>query len=182
MAQGNNRSNVNSHPGGLPPFPLGYNTWTPPAAPEPRRITNDDVSLYGELRRYLMSGIDDENKPIVLDLTCLICSSRRLAVPSELNAPLDEGDEGTEALAVLPCGHWFGHDCILTWIINSETRIVPPVCPICRFLLQHPVCRHRITTRTAEEPEAIPLTLPEGGMVNPLCPACIPVNFIYNPW
>ncbi|KFY15008.1 hypothetical protein V492_02284, partial [Pseudogymnoascus sp. VKM F-4246] len=43
-----------------------------------------------------------------------------------------------EQLAVLPCGHQFGHICILEWLDHG----VGQSCPLCRSLHQHSKCGH----------------------------------------
>lgn len=95
---------------------------------------------------------------------CAICVSPTLPLPTLVPGHEVDLNPGEEYQAQLPCGHIFGHSCILLWLIqNSElNHDLPdqrrcPTCPICRFNLVHSECGHIVLPAF---PQAAPPTLP----------------------
>ncbi|KAI1504298.1 hypothetical protein F5X99DRAFT_423801 [Biscogniauxia marginata] len=140
-----------------------------------RRITNNDVSLFSDIVPYFQTGIDENGCPVSIDLTCQICSCRRLEMPGHV-APTEPSE--MEQLAVLPCGHMFGMGCIETWTNTQEEAGEEPSCPMCRFSLYYHDgdCGHMISVHPYDgswsRHRQVPLTLPEGGFVPRVCEFC----------
>ncbi|KAI0539524.1 hypothetical protein GGR58DRAFT_500172 [Xylaria digitata] len=78
-------------------------------------------------------------------LTCEICMEKRLRLPSWIDQlESTNTEENSEDLCVLPCGHFFGAECITTWVEQRQGDEVTPDCPMCRFPLIHRFCGHAI--------------------------------------
>ncbi|KAI0876313.1 hypothetical protein GGS24DRAFT_514264 [Hypoxylon argillaceum] len=74
---------------------------------------------------------DGQLRPdVTVSVECAICRLE-LAIASPVDAD-------HESFAMLPCGHVFGHACIIQWLYQSDT----PTCPQCRRNMRHSVCRH----------------------------------------
>ncbi|KAJ2988308.1 hypothetical protein NUW58_g4047 [Xylaria curta] len=115
-------------------------------------ITN--IGAWPELSKYItafhpiaLREVKIEAK-VNIHLTCDICQDRRLWLPhwidghSHLNTP-----EHIEELCVLPCGHFFGFNCIVKWTEQQKLDSVHPACPKCRFELIYPECEDPITLK-----------------------------------
>ena len=101
---------------------------------------------------------DEKPKPLVPGPNCDVCHE-----PTDV--PRVNEDAGTiETLAVLPCGHAFGHKCLLQWLDQEYGQ----TCPLCRFLPKHK-CGHYVMPALASE---APPLLKEGGKLLPKCQAC----------
>ncbi|KAI1176052.1 hypothetical protein F4777DRAFT_548262 [Nemania sp. FL0916] len=48
--------------------------------------------------------------------------------------------EDFEILTPLPCGHFFGGECLDAWHEQQAADGKKPTCPLCRFVLVHPGC------------------------------------------
>ncbi|KAI1300954.1 hypothetical protein F5Y03DRAFT_222726 [Xylaria venustula] len=93
------------------------------------------------------TGTDLEVK---IDLTCDICLIRHIKLPPWVRGPESAADRNSEGLCVLPCGHYFGYDCMSIWCkLHGE-------CPKCRYELIHLDCEHRIEIKMMEENPMIP--------------------------
>lgn len=74
-----------------------------------------------------------------------------------------------EQPALLPCGHFFGYECLSHWL---KTK---PQCPLCRFDLKYELCNHYVTPRLIPSMEflkGMPKTILEGGMIPDQCTTC----------
>ncbi|KAI1266825.1 hypothetical protein F5Y18DRAFT_425375 [Xylariaceae sp. FL1019] len=156
--------------------PPGLVRVSPPVYAFPRYITSEDVSLFSEFASYLDTGVDEAGRSVALDLTCLICQENYLEVPESVacHRPVD----CVEGLAVLPCGHFFGSDCLYRWLkmtFEGEDDAADPCCPLCRFKMLYR-CDHLIQAKEYEpyweRARQIPLTIPEGGRVPEQCDDC----------
>ncbi|KAI6093300.1 hypothetical protein F4821DRAFT_276845 [Hypoxylon rubiginosum] len=149
----------------------------------PRIITEADITLFGDMAKYL-GGFDVLNgNPVVLDLTCNICSYRKLDVPACVAPRLDAEEwQEAEPFTVLPCGHFFGSPCLLVWLRTKEEEAaraqIPydPQCPYCRCPLTYEKCKHPLKLRQYDPrfPRAnqTPPTFPEGGVIANDCETC----------
>ncbi|KAI1329599.1 hypothetical protein F5Y16DRAFT_397247 [Xylariaceae sp. FL0255] len=153
-------------------YPPGLIRPLPPKRTSPRMITNSDVSLFSDFSPCLNAGYDVEGNPVIIELTCSICQESPLSVYDTM-----DGVEGCEALVVLPCGHFFGKDCFITWaesMVREDGDL--PTCPLCRFKLGYS-CGHIIPGKTYLPNDLcsrqIPLTVPEGGSVPLACESCV---------
>ncbi|KAI0008868.1 hypothetical protein F4779DRAFT_584831 [Xylariaceae sp. FL0662B] len=83
-----------------------------------------------------------------------------------------------ERTAVLPCGHFFGFDCLALWCQQREEEDDYPSCPLCRFPIVYWSCGHPIPIRpydvSMDRQLQLPPTEPEGGeySVPPFCESC----------
>ncbi|KAI8632197.1 hypothetical protein F5Y19DRAFT_492083 [Xylariaceae sp. FL1651] len=169
----------NSVPFGPPP---GLVRVYPPVPAPPRRITNEDVSLFSDFAQYLDTGIDEFGIPVTVDVCCLICQTSRLAVPDRVSALEPHGpleDQSAEWMAVLPCGHFFGSDCLARWLQISDGQSdihEGPYCPLCRLELRYG-CGHYMPAREylpwLNRMDLIPMTGPEGGSIPHSCQECL---------
>ncbi|KAI1739497.1 hypothetical protein F4680DRAFT_466347 [Xylaria scruposa] len=114
-----------------------------------------DISTWAELQKYLTAYhwrsftsfemIDYTN----VRLTCDICQTKRLRLPSWIDRTADPRDpsyvQDSEDLCILPCGHFFGYCCIKRWMDTKKDGV--PCCPKCRFVLLYPECEHLIRLR-----------------------------------
>ncbi|KAI0533078.1 hypothetical protein GGR58DRAFT_506753 [Xylaria digitata] len=143
-----------------------------------RLLTNEDVSLFSDFAHYLDTGVDENGFPVVIDLTCLICTERKLLVQASVAA---RSQQAHERLAILPCGHFMGENCLSRWLLstglynyNSCTH-----CPLCRFELAYE-CGHFILPYKynpfMRRGKQIPITLPEGGKIPDECEICYKGN------
>ncbi|KKY31558.1 hypothetical protein UCDDA912_g08479 [Diaporthe ampelina] len=76
-------------------------------------------------------------------------------------------------LAILPCGHVAGYDCLRNWFSFNNS------CPFCRMPLEYQLCTHAsrlIRPLTRETLLSTPDTLPVGGVVPPQCFECAVVT------
>ncbi|KAI0594489.1 hypothetical protein F4775DRAFT_596271 [Biscogniauxia sp. FL1348] len=166
-------------PDGPPPCAQGLVRVSPPIPAPIHWITNQDVALFSDIAPYFETGIDEHGHPVCIDLSCQICGCSRLEMP-QIVAPREPSiaEDPVEGLAVLPCGHFFGSNCIEKWIHTQEMAEEVPCCPMCRFELIHPddYCEHAIQIQpyngSLPRNRQTPLTLPEGGRVPDLCDIC----------
>ena len=176
-------------PPGLSPeeYRHGLLTGPPPGlvrvtAPVPapiRVLGNQDVSLFGDFASHLDKngrGLDAEGRRILIDLNCGICLDKRLCVPLGVTPQSHyDGNSQFESLEVLPCGHFFGSECLENWFYTSLEEGNRLRCPLCRYQLAYR-CGHFLEPRT-HHPEfyradSVPLTIPEGGRVPEYCDSC----------
>ncbi|KAI0521395.1 hypothetical protein F5B22DRAFT_662509 [Xylaria bambusicola] len=106
--------------------------------------TVNDISTWSELAKYITAftpAAADEVPTLAraeVKLTCDICRTSHLRVPPWLAGNASFTDENSENICVLPCGHFFGYECMKTWTTRDiETA---KQCPNCRYKLTHPVC------------------------------------------
>ncbi|KAI0200340.1 hypothetical protein F4808DRAFT_460933 [Astrocystis sublimbata] len=160
-----------NHPDGPPPGLVR----TYPATPAPYRLYNNtNTAIFSDFAPYLDYKVDENGVPLLIDLTCSICMTSKLRAPGCCMA-IDPGDlhNGVEweDIAVLPCGHYFGDDCVLQWFHVNENF----TCPVCRYETVYS-CEHIMKPRVynPEYPrhQSIPVTIPEGGLVPTLCQEC----------
>ncbi|KAI3323632.1 hypothetical protein HD806DRAFT_544339 [Xylariaceae sp. AK1471] len=165
--------------GGIPDGPPpGLVRVCPPIPVVPHLITNQDVSLFGDFARYLDTGVDEDGRPVIIDLTCMICQTCKLEVPERLSAAYSShGPGNSEWIAVMPCGHFFGSACLTRWLRMSdcEDNGKGPLCPLCRFESTYS-CGHYLPAReynhTMLRRNQVPMTLPEGGSLPYACELC----------
>ncbi|KAI1660282.1 hypothetical protein F4813DRAFT_401221 [Daldinia decipiens] len=158
-----------------PPKPISYAAYRK-ALDKVRVITNDDVSVFGDIAHYVEYGLDSAGRRVELYLTCHI-SQTVLDVTSKTPRSRDLQDTSrSEPMAVLPCGHFFGFRGIDDWVRTRYNDNVCPDCPLCRFLLVYPQCGHEIRIRPYDprftRDGQLPLTIPEGGSVPDYCLRC----------
>ena len=94
---------------------------------------------------------------------CGICQESQLLLRSS-KRPLDD-----QTVAILPCGHVAGYDCLRNWFSYNKS------CPFCRIPLEYQLCTHSsrlIRPLTRENLFSTPDTLPVGGVVPPQCFEC----------
>lgn len=94
---------------------------------------------------------------------CGICQESQLLLRSKKRAFDDH------TLAILPCGHVAGYECLRNWFSFSNS------CPFCRIPLEYQLCTHTsrlIRPLTRENLLGTPDTLPVGGVVPPQCFEC----------
>lgn len=142
-----------------------------------RRIADADVSVFSDVRELIHSHVDAEGRPVLLDLTCMICNVRPIEVPEEI-APRRPGYQRyhPEAFVVLPCGHFMGGRCYARWHSVNVQEHSRPHCPLCRFNMDYPACHHSIPLIVADTETPVPLTIAEGGQVPQRCSECDPSN------
>ncbi|KAI1132452.1 hypothetical protein F5Y10DRAFT_293546 [Nemania abortiva] len=75
---------------------------------------------------------------VTLSVECGICKSG-LAITQA-------ADDEHETFTILPCGHVFGHACILEWF-GQQDRSRRATCPQCRKSMMHVNCGHRVEVR-----------------------------------
>lgn len=112
-------------------------------------------------------------------LPCPLCG-RQLQLPDAV-MPDDDGSEEEEEdtpedMAVLPCGHMIGADCLAQHLEEQDSigASVPGLenltvrsCPVCEFPLTHEECGHAVGIRVyGRDP------IPEGDEVDGECCAC----------
>ncbi|KAI1642246.1 uncharacterized protein F4817DRAFT_353378 [Daldinia loculata] len=174
------RSVRNTPPPGIvrayPPQPISYAAYRKALDRNVRVITNDDVSVFGDIAHYVEYGLDSAGRRIELYLTCHI-SQTALDVMSRTPRSRDpQGMSLSEPMAVLPCGHFFGFRGIDDWTRTRYNDNVSPDCPLCRFPLIYPQCGHEIRIRPYDprftRDGQLPLTIPEGGSVPEYCLRC----------
>ncbi|OTB07649.1 hypothetical protein M426DRAFT_8644 [Hypoxylon sp. CI-4A] len=142
-----------------------------------RYLTNDDVTLFGDIAQYLETGLDIFGNRILMDLTCQICQDKRLEVPL-IVSPLRDPDDvyEVEPMVVLPCGHFFGAKCFEHWVETRRDEDMIPDCPLCRLVLAYVECGHHLVLRHYDprfpRDGQLPLTLPEGGHFHEHCKSC----------
>ncbi|KFY74440.1 hypothetical protein V499_05532, partial [Pseudogymnoascus sp. VKM F-103] len=59
----------------------------------------------------------------------------------------EEHDGRVEKVASLPCGHRFGHLCLLAWLDQDLGQ----TCPLCRYLHVHEECGHSVIPALADD-------------------------------
>lgn len=94
---------------------------------------------------------------------CGICHDSQLLLRSEKRGLNDH------TIAILPCGHVAGYDCLRSWFSFNQC------CPFCRTPLKYQLCMHPsrlIRPLTRENLFSTPDTLPIGGVINPQCLEC----------
>ncbi|KAI1183081.1 hypothetical protein F5B17DRAFT_449003 [Nemania serpens] len=160
-------------------YPPGLVRVCPPFLAPVHVVTNETVSLFSDFAHYLDTGRDEDGHRVVLDLNCMICLERKLQLPACVTANYPPGLEGPsfEWLAILPCGHFFGSDCLEHWLAESgfQSPDTTAVCPLCRFKLMYS-CGHFLSPReynpVRTRAQQVPMTLPEGGAIPRSCPEC----------
>ncbi|KAI0163971.1 hypothetical protein GGR57DRAFT_451972 [Xylariaceae sp. FL1272] len=119
-------------------------------------ITIDDISTWDELSKYITAfcpaakGLD--GRKVTINVNCWICCGG-LDLPSWVSPDGARDEEHNipaknEKLAVLPCGHFFGAECLRIWCKKSMESGKTPVCPLCRVGLTHHMCDHLLSFRT----------------------------------
>ncbi|KAI2635959.1 hypothetical protein GGS21DRAFT_542845 [Xylaria nigripes] len=180
-----------SEPGTPPPpgIPAHIYHGTIPKSPPPglvrvysptitptRIIGNDQATLFGDFASYIEAGVDENGSPVIFNLICTICQSRKLIARRETRTPSPYDLAEYEGLSVLPCGHYFGSECIAAWMHTCMSLNSEPSCPLCRFQLVYS-CGHDLDPRdldpTRGRREQIPLTFPEGGTIPMCCEFCL---------
>ncbi|KAI0798835.1 hypothetical protein GGR55DRAFT_702888 [Xylaria sp. FL0064] len=126
---------------------------------EPETVT--DIGVWSELAKYITAFRPDalarvgSDASIKVHLNCEICHDKLVKLPGWIRGDVSYTDENSEALCVLPCGHFFGVECIRTWVRKQcENDNTVPLCPKCRFRLVYPDCRcplELIETPTLDE-------------------------------
>lgn len=94
---------------------------------------------------------------------CGICQESQLLLRSGKRA----FDDST--IAILPCGHVAGYECLRNWFSHNQS------CPFCRTPLKYQLCNHSsrlIRPLTRDNLLNTPDTLPVGGMIPPQCLEC----------
>ncbi|KAH8764378.1 hypothetical protein F5883DRAFT_352079, partial [Diaporthe sp. PMI_573] len=94
---------------------------------------------------------------------CGICHESQLLLRSQKKG-LDD-----QTVAILPCGHIAGYECLKNWFSFNKS------CPFCRITLQYQLCTHStrlIRPLTRENLFSTPDTLPFGGTLPPQCLDC----------
>ncbi|KAI0181279.1 hypothetical protein GGR52DRAFT_26912 [Hypoxylon sp. FL1284] len=142
-------------------------------------VTIVNASLYSAIRSVIETLAGPNGEPATLDLACAMCWEP-LAVPAAV-APRRRGRARAqrERILVLPCGHFFGHECVEKWVYARYAGGGMLRCPTCRRDVFHRGCGHPVTGWTvgagADGPVlGVPLTLPEGGRVALTCARCDP--------
>lgn len=168
-----------------PPRPLAPATKDTKAK---REVVTDCV-FWPALRSHLQGRIPETDLGRVsrpdlrrpspsLELTCGICRTACLKLPEPVMS--NRSAAPVEALSVLPCGHFFGVDCLTRWAESCHQRKQGPGCPACRFPLYQEECGHHIFFRAiasdvvdpCEVGCQVPLLISEGGRVPPSCRSC----------
>ncbi|KAI0447464.1 hypothetical protein F4803DRAFT_574661 [Xylaria telfairii] len=160
-------SSVPDHP------PPGLVRIDPPSPAPFRVITNETASLFGDFARYLDNGVDEDGNPVAVDLTCSICLESKLIVSDHVTPNrIGHAPRAFEAMAVMPCGHYFGTNCLYEWLVSSHWNAS---CPLCRFQLLYE-CGHELEPREynplGTRRMQIPMTVPEGGKIPRSCCIC----------
>lgn len=138
----------------------------------PRILTNDDISLFGDVYKYIEARKDEDGRRVCLDLECLVCRDARLEVPPAVSPKRDE-DVSIKPMMVLPCGHFFCFSCMIL-LVDPSSQEGAFVCPMCRFDLSHPGCSCPIDLKPLSDypNDRPPPTIPEGGFIHYLCQQC----------
>lgn len=140
----------------------------------PRILTDEDVTLFADIAPYLDCSVDADGRRVCIDITCMICQMCKLVVSDNSMAPhVKVESESWETMMVMPCGHFFGSECLMHWLCISEK----PLCPLCRLELVYEYCGHRIPPRQYDPGQArvcsVPMTWNEGGAFPSLCCECV---------
>ncbi|KAI0444112.1 hypothetical protein F4803DRAFT_573737 [Xylaria telfairii] len=118
-------------------------------------ITN--VGTWRDLAMYITAfhpSSFDECEELFVDvhIDCDICQERRLQMPDWLDSTSYENEKwNSEPLSVLPCGHFFGYECLRGWMKMNQNEGVTPTCPKCRFPLVYPKCQHALQPRALRD-------------------------------
>lgn len=95
--------------------------------------------------------------------SCGICQESQLLLRSG-KKPFDD-----QTVAILPCGHIGGYECLKNWCSINKS------CPFCRTPLDYQLCNHSsklIRPLTRENLYSLPDTLAVGGEVSSQCLEC----------
>lgn len=138
-------------------------------------LTDNEVSVFSDLAPFLRNKqTEDTSRPVYIDLTCRICLDSKLEMPAQFSQPSATGN--TEPFTVIPCGHIFGHNCLLKYVNDKIWNNGAPTCPICRFSFRYSEWRHQIPIRSYDawlkRRGQLPLTAAEGGRAHPSCFSC----------
>lgn len=159
------------------PEPIGYYEYMRERRGRPVIRKNSDVTLFGDVAKYIEQPIDQYGNHVMFDLTCNICCENKLEMPSRVSPPRNpEENVRVEPLCVLPCGHMFGAWCMDSWMATCREQKKCSDCPICRTLLHYDHCGHEIRIRHYDprfrRAGQLALTLPEGGCIPSFCEWC----------
>lgn len=98
-----------------------------PAPPPPDSATADDVELFAPCIARTFLHRTEGRKPI-----CALCYE----TPLDLLLPGDPAKDTDIAPIQLPCGHFFGQQCLDSWFRASPL----PECPVCKRSLTCDTC------------------------------------------
>ncbi|KAK7958302.1 hypothetical protein PG988_013150 [Apiospora saccharicola] len=160
---------------------------TQPAAPEtgpiptvdltpiPEGTVAEEAAPFRDVAPYIDTGLDPATgEPVLVDLECPCCHFL-LDVPARVS-PNNFPDAPLEPFSVLPCGHMIGSHCLDRWIRDQDDEGKDATCPLCRFHLIYRQCKCTIRVREYNwllpRAQQLPLTIPEGGRVDPNCGPC----------
>lgn len=94
---------------------------------------------------------------------CGICHDSQLLLRSQ------ETVHDDQTVAILPCGHIAGYECLRNWLDFNKT------CPFCRISLEYELCKHSsrlIWPLTKENLYSVPDPIPSGGKIREQCFDC----------
>ncbi|KAI0970144.1 hypothetical protein F4678DRAFT_462944 [Xylaria arbuscula] len=116
----------------------------------------DVVGTWSKLSKYITAFSPAGRKEtgtdlkVEIDLTCNICHIRHLRLHPWISGPGLAADPEPEPFCVLPCGHYFGFDCMSKW------HALHLVCPMCRFRLRYLDCGHCVPVKEVDVAERVP--------------------------
>ncbi|KAI1338910.1 hypothetical protein F5Y15DRAFT_385773 [Xylariaceae sp. FL0016] len=116
-----------------------------------------ETETWASIVPYITAYAPNAAKPeayesVNVDCHCTICQER-LRLPCWVRHSSVESDKELEDVAILPCGHIFSQVCISAWYDDAVQQDRTPTCPLCRFELVYPKCRHTIA------PKVLPVEL-----------------------
>ncbi|KAI1773950.1 hypothetical protein F4818DRAFT_442705 [Hypoxylon cercidicola] len=146
----------------------------------PRVLKPGDIVMFHQMAEHF-TGYDKEGNRVILKLKCIMCNNR-LDVPKQV-APRAKDGKVPEPFTVLPCGHFFGSNCLGQWEFTRNEEGLEPDCPYCRFSLVHPECGHDIQLNPYDPrfPRSgqTPPTFPENGVVAISCESCAKMDLAW---
>jgi hypothetical protein len=150
---------------------------------------------------------EEGDQGVSIEAPCPICG-RQLRLPDAVmpdTSAYPDPETETETMAVLPCGHMIGAECLAQHLAYKDDLAFAELgihdlgetlprgsafgyhdCPLCRFPLGHADCGHGLVPKLYDPAwgprrgRQIPPTLPEGGRVSPACRACSLAS--YDAW
>ncbi|KAI0148091.1 hypothetical protein F4776DRAFT_660263 [Hypoxylon sp. NC0597] len=99
-----------------------YVSHPPPGLVGQTRVIDENaVSVFSDIVRYFDTGMDANGDHIILNMKCTICHESMLVVPPVVSPWVyPEEVPSFEPMVVLPCGHFFGAQCLAEWIESQD--------------------------------------------------------------
>lgn len=144
------------------------------------RECREETNLWTTVKMFLENP-QSVPEPEVSCPVCYIEIAIR-GLPSQSPCPWKISGGSQRVGVALPCAHILCQECSQGHFDRLNYANLPPACPVCRFSVQHDVCRHvivpkRLPIASYEDAAMVPLTvteLPEDDKVLPgQCLPCL---------